>query len=134
MTNNGKKKRGGFTLVEIMIVVAIITLLAMIAVPAWLRSRKRTQASRVINDLRLISAAVDQYAVEYSKMAGAQVDTPDWTAYMKKGTALYSTAQDIFGHTYGMQTVDSEPKVPLATWNALSDVASTDFFSPFEHY
>jgi prepilin-type N-terminal cleavage/methylation domain-containing protein len=134
MTNESRKKYGGFTLVEIMIVVAIIAVLAAIAVPAWLRSRKRTQAARVINDLRMISAAIDQYAVENSKMAGTPVDTSDWTTYMKKGTALYATGQDLFGHDYGTQTVDFEPKVPAATWTALSDVAGTNFFSPYDHF
>ncbi len=45
-------KHAGFTLVEIMIVVAIIALLAAIAVPGFLRARKRSQASRILNDLR----------------------------------------------------------------------------------
>jgi len=47
-----------------MIVIAIIALLAALAVPGFLRARKRSQASRVINELRLIDSAVDQYAVE----------------------------------------------------------------------
>jgi prepilin-type N-terminal cleavage/methylation domain-containing protein len=134
MMNNPNNKSTGFTLVEIMIVVAIIAFLAAIAVPGFLRARKRSQATRVINDLRLIAAACDQYAVEFNKMAGAQVDTLDWTIYMKKDTALYSTAKDVFGNDYGVQTVDVEPKVPASTWNALSDVADTNFFSPFGHY
>ena len=58
MLNKLNKRRGGFTLVEIMIVVAIIALLAAIAVPGFLRARKRSQASRIINDLRLIDSAV----------------------------------------------------------------------------
>ena len=45
MLNKLNKRRGGFTLVEIMIVVAIIALLAAIAVPGFLRARKRSQAS-----------------------------------------------------------------------------------------
>ncbi len=53
------QRREGFTLVEIMIVFAIIALLAAVAVPGFLRARKRSQASRVVNDLRLIDAAVD---------------------------------------------------------------------------
>ena len=134
MTNNPNQKRTGFTLVEIMIVVAIVALLASIAVPAFMRARKRSQATQVINDLRMIASAVDQYAVEFSKMAGTPVDTPDWTAYMKRGTALYVTGQDVLGQNYGVQTVDYEPKVPLFTWNSLSDVADTAFFSPFGHY
>lgn len=133
MLNRINKKRGGFTLVEIMIVVAIIALLAAIAVPGFLRARKRSQASRVINDLRLIDSAVDQYAIENNKATGATVNTADWTAYMKKGSALYNTASDLFGNTYGQQTVDTLPKVPLNTWNTLSDVADTNFFSPYGH-
>lgn len=124
----------GFTLVEIMIVVAIIALLASIAVPGFLRSRKRAQASRVLNDLRLIDSAVDQYAIENNKSTGATVSTAGWIIYMKKGSPLYNTASDIFGQTYGVQTVDSLPKVPLSTWKTLSDVAGTIFFSPYSHY
>ncbi len=127
------KNRGGFTLVEIMIVVAIIALLAAIAVPGFLRARKRSQASRIVNDLRLIDSAVDQYAIENNKGTGALVGTADWTAYMKKNSSLYNTAADLFGNTYGGQTVDSLPKVPAATWNTLSDVADTNFFSPYGH-
>jgi len=132
--NKLNKRRGGFTLVEIMIVVAIIALLAAIAVPGFLRARKRSQASRVVNDLRLIDSAVDQYAIENNKATGATVNTADWTAYLKKGTALYNTATDLFGNDYGTQTVDTLPKVPAATWNTLSDVADTSFFSPYGHF
>ncbi|HEY1770730.1 MAG TPA: prepilin-type N-terminal cleavage/methylation domain-containing protein [Chthoniobacterales bacterium] len=133
MSSNTAKNRSAFTLVEIMIVVAIIALLAAIAVPGFLRARKRSQASRVINDLRLIDAAVDQYAMENNKMSGQSVRTVDWIAYLKKGSALYNTAADVFGNSYGTQTVDNLPDVPAATWNALSDVAGTEFFSPYTH-
>jgi prepilin-type N-terminal cleavage/methylation domain-containing protein len=124
-------KRGGFTLVEIMIVVAIIALLAAIAVPGFLRARKRSQASKIINDLRMIDSAVDQYAIENSKPSGATVEIPDWTNYVKKDTVLYATGADLFGNTYGTQTVDSLPKVPTAAYNTLSDVTDANFWSPF---
>jgi prepilin-type N-terminal cleavage/methylation domain-containing protein len=127
------KNRGGFTLVEIMIVVAIIALLAAIAVPGFLRARKRAQASRVLNDLRLIDSAVDQYAIENNKTTGATVPVNAWTSYMKQGSLLYNTGQDMFSQPYGAQTIDSLPKVPLSTWNTLSDVAGTAFFSPYGH-
>jgi prepilin-type N-terminal cleavage/methylation domain-containing protein len=133
MINKLNKRRGGFTLVEIMIVVAIIALLAAIAVPGFLRARKRSQASRIINDLRLIDSAVDQYAIENNKTTNSAVGTSDWAAYMKKGSALYNTAADLFNQTYGPQTVDQLPKVPATTWNTLSDVAGTEFFSPYGH-
>src|SRR4051812_8462688 len=124
------KRRGGFTLVEIMIVVAIIALLAAIAVPGFLRARKRSQASKVLNDLRMIDAAVDQYAIETSKIGGAAVGKDDWVKYVKKDTNLYVTGQDLFGHDFGDQVVDTLPKVPQATFDALSDVADISFWSP----
>src|ERR1700726_592679 len=113
------KRRGGFTLVEIMIVVAIIALLAAIAVPGFLRARKRSQATRILNDLRLIDAACDQYAIETNRSTGDQVTYSDWRDYLKKGTALYNTGQNLLGHTYGAQTVDTIPKVPQPSYNAL---------------
>lgn len=131
MLSKLNQKRAGFTLVEIMIVVAIIALLAAIAVPGFLRARKRSQASKVLNDLRLIDSAVDQYAIEYAKKTGDVINTADWTNYLKKDTALYATAQDLFGNDYGPQTVDSMPKVPSATKTSLSDVTDDAFWSPY---
>ena len=120
-------RRSGFTLVEIMIVVAIIALLASIAVPGFLRARKRSQASRVLNDLRLIDAACDQYAIENNKSSG----TADWIVYLKKGTALYATQKDVLGNSYGVQTVDTIPKVSSSTFAALSDIAPSTFWAPY---
>ena len=131
MLNKLHTKRAGFTLVEIMIVVAIIALLAAIAVPGFLRARKRSQASKVLNDLRLISGAVDQYAIETGKKSSDAVGTTDWTNYLKKDTALYNTGEDLFGRAYGEQTVDSLPKVHIDTYNALSDVTDETFWSPY---
>lgn len=131
MKMNLSSRRTGFTLVEIMIVVAIIALLAAIAVPGFLRARKRSQASRVINDLRLIDSAVDQYAIENSKKSGDPVDVTDWTNYLKKDTNLFSTGKDILGSDYGSQTVDQLPQVPTTTKTALSDVTDDTFWSPF---
>jgi prepilin-type N-terminal cleavage/methylation domain-containing protein len=127
------KRRAGFTLVEIMIVVAIIALLAAIAVPGFLRARKRAQASRILNDLRLIDSAVDQYAIETNKTSGNPVAITDWTNYLKKNTTLWTTGADIFNNSYGAQTVDSLPKVPASAWSALSDVAPDAFWSPYTH-
>jgi prepilin-type N-terminal cleavage/methylation domain-containing protein len=134
MKNIHSRSLQGFTLVEIMIVVAIIALLASIAVPGFLRARKRSQASRIINDLRLIDSAVDQYAIENNKKTGDPVGTTDWTAYMKKGSTLYMTGKDLFGNGYGPQSVDSLPKAPQAAWNTLSDVAGSEFWSPYGHF
>jgi prepilin-type N-terminal cleavage/methylation domain-containing protein len=124
-------KHAGFTLVEIMIVVAIIALLAAIAVPGFLRARKRSQASRILNDLRMIDSAVDQYAIETNRVTGNPVNTADWTNYIKKNALLYNTGQSVLGTPYGAQAVDTIPQVPSADLAVLSDVAGTGFWSPY---
>jgi prepilin-type N-terminal cleavage/methylation domain-containing protein len=126
------KRTGGFTLVEIMIVVAIIALLAAIAVPNFLRARKRSQATRILEDLRMLDAAVDQYAIETNKASGAAVAFADVKNYLKAGTTLYSSGSDLFGNSYGSFTVDTVPKVPTGTFNTLSDVADNTFWSPYK--
>lgn len=126
-----QKNRGGFTLVEIMIVVAIIALLAAIAVPNFLRARKRSQASRVLEDLRMLDSATDQYAIETNRSTGFNPLLADLKNYIKTGTQLYSSGADIFNNPYGPFTVDSVPQVNTATFNALSDVAPAAFWSPY---
>jgi len=123
--------RKAFTLVEIMIVVAIIALLAAIAVPGFLRARKRSQATRILNDLRMIDAAIDQYAIETNRKTNDPVAVVDWTNYVKKGSSLYNTGNSILGSVYGPQTVDQIPQVPSSDYDTLSDVAGTGFWSPY---
>lgn len=116
-----------------MIVVAIIALLAAIAVPNFLRARKRSQATRMLEDLRMLDAAVDQYAIETSKKSGFQVGFDDLKNYIKTGTVLYSgTGYDMFGNNYGPFTVDSIPKINPATYDLLSDVTDLAFWSPYK--
>jgi len=132
------RNASGFTLVEIMIVVAIIALLAAIAVPNFLRARKRSQATRILEDMRLIQAAVDQYAIEYNKASGQCAAWADVQMYLKTGSQLYNANHaDLFGHSYGTQfEVDGfegipSVLVPMSTYNALADVAPVDFWSPY---
>ncbi len=126
-----KTSRSAFTLVEIMIVVAIIALLAAIAVPNFLRARKRTHALRILEDLRLLDYATDHYALETNKPAGFHPAMGDLKNYLKTGTQLYSTSADIFGDSYGPFTVDSIPKICDSAFNSLSDVADSSFWSPY---
>ena len=126
------KNRGGFTLVEIMIVVAIIALLAAIAVPNFLRARKRSQATRILEDLRIIDSAIDQYAIETNKSGGATVNWTDIQSYLKKGSVIYnSDGTDLLTNAYAGYSVDSLPKLSATSFNKLSDVAPSDFWSPF---
>ena len=65
----------------------------------------------------MIDAACDQYAIETNRTIGAAVGVTDWTNYLKKGTALYNTANSLLGTAYGPQTVDSIPQVPATDYN-----------------
>ncbi len=74
----------GFTLVEIMIVVAIIGVLAAIGIPSFVHARTRSQATACINNLRQIETAVQQVAIEKGLHVGDAVTWPDdITPYIK---------------------------------------------------
>ena len=127
-----KTRRAGFTLVEIMIVVAIIALLAAIAVPNFLRARKRTQATRILEDLRVLDYALDRWAIEKNKTIGDTATISDLQPYLKTDTVLYTTGSDLFGNAYGPDfPVDYMPQVADATFDALSDAVPLAFWSPY---
>jgi prepilin-type N-terminal cleavage/methylation domain-containing protein len=128
---NGARSVKAFTLVEIMIVAAAIAILAAIAIPGFMRSRKRSQAVTIMSDLRLIDAAVDQYAMENTKPEYSLVPVIAWKQYIKPGSRLYTTGQDILGQPYGPQTVGVYPTVPSSTWDDLIDVANSSFWTPY---
>ena len=125
------RRRHGFTLLEIAIVVALIALLAVIAVPSFLRARKRGEAVAVLNELRLLDAAMTQYAIDNNTATGAVVTFADLQPYLKKGGALYNTGHDTLGNDFNAFVVDALPVVAAATWRALSDVADEVFWSPY---
>ena len=126
------RNRLGFTLVEIMIVVTIISIIASIAIPAYGRSRKRAQATRTLEELRMLEYALDRWAIEQNKSVGDAAALSDLVPYLKNGSAL-SGGVDILGNTYGDAfSVDYIPKVNDLTFEALSDVAPAAFWSPYK--
>jgi prepilin-type N-terminal cleavage/methylation domain-containing protein len=80
-------KTQGFTLVEIMIVVAIIGLLAAIAIPNFMKSRTTSQQNACINNLRLIDSAKQQWALEQKQAPTATPQGTDLQAYLGRGSA-----------------------------------------------
>ena len=128
MLKNRKSSRGGFTLVEIMIVVAIIGLLAAIAVPGFIRARKRSQATAILNDCRVLDGALQQYATENNRVGSTASDSAMLTAYLKPGSRMYAFCAanvpipDLVGNPYQCPTVDSTYKVNAATVALFTDV------------
>jgi prepilin-type N-terminal cleavage/methylation domain-containing protein len=78
-------RNAGFTLVEIMIVVAIIGLLAAIAIPNFIKARTTAQANACINNLRQIDAAIQQFALENHHQPADPVTLANITPYLGRG-------------------------------------------------
>lgn len=123
--------RAGFTLVEIMVVIALIALVAAIAIPGYQRSRKRAQAARTLEELRILDYAIDQYALETGRKAGVSVTFNDVKPYVKNNTVVYATGKDCFLQDYGPFVIDEAPKVPAFTFAELADIAPSDFWVPY---
>ncbi len=116
-----RHRRGGFTLLEIMVIVALIGLLAVLAMPAFIKSRKLAQGKRVVNDARIIDQAVDAWAMETYKTDGAPVNLVEAASYTKLG---FIPDPDLLGNPYGIGPVGTnQVRIADTTKGALSGVS-----------
>ena len=119
MRSNGQNARlmtmpasgkAGFTLVELMIVVAVIGLLAAIAVPNFVRARTQSQTNACINNLRQIDDASQEWALDNHKAADATVSFTDIRPYLKSAVICPSAgAGATFADSYTLTTVSNKP-------------------------
>lgn len=108
-----KSSKGGFTLVEIMIVVAIIGLLAAIAIPNFVRARATSQKNACINNLRQIDGAKQQWALENHQVSTAAPASTAIQPYLGRGSAGTWPACPASG-TYSVNAVNVAPTCSLS--------------------
>jgi prepilin-type N-terminal cleavage/methylation domain-containing protein len=101
-------RTAGFTLVEIMIVVAIIGLLAAIAIPNFIKARTTSQTNACINNLRQLDAGIQQWALENNKSGSAAVTLANIQPYLGRGTAGQLPTCPA-GGTYAVTDVQTKP-------------------------
>ena len=119
------KYTSAFTLVEIMIVVAIIGLLAAIAIPNFVKARENAQLNSIFNNLRILEGAKDQWALENKKGTGEVVTVSTVSDYLKGGTV-----RPVVGESYDATSIGSPstatlpPAVKLGTYAGGSTISS----------
>jgi prepilin-type N-terminal cleavage/methylation domain-containing protein len=108
--NIRKSSKAGFTLVEIMIVVAIIGLLAAIAIPNFVRARTTSQMNACINNLRQIDGAAQQWALETKQATNATPAFSDISSYLKSSVVCPAGgAAATFATSYTLGPISGKP-------------------------
>ena len=122
-------KRSAFTLIEVMIIVALISNVLLVALPAFIRSRNMAQNTRYISDLRTIAGAFEMYAAEnnkYPATASVGVVPAGMDVYLKN--IPYSVRNAIGGQWYWTYNANGSPAAIVGSLSpfTLDDVRMAD--------
>jgi prepilin-type N-terminal cleavage/methylation domain-containing protein len=101
-------KQAGFTLVEIMIVVAIIGMLATLAIPNYVKAREQTHRTACITNLQHIDGAIQLWAMENKKDADQPVTYADISSYLRNAVSCPAGGTS-FADSYAITVVDAKP-------------------------
>lgn len=103
---NIRYRRSGFTLIEIMIVVAIIGMLAAIAIPNIAQARGKAHQTACINNLQQIEGAMQRWSLDMHKAEGQTVTYSDISAYLQH-SVVCPAGGTTFADSYTISTVDA---------------------------
>jgi prepilin-type N-terminal cleavage/methylation domain-containing protein len=120
-----RRRKGGFTLIEIMIVVLIIGILLAIAIPNFMKARETSRTKACITNLKQIQTAKEQWAMDNKK---ASTDTPDIADLC--GANLYIKQEPLCpcgaGASYAPNQLDTDPACPVVATYATHTVANAN--------
>jgi prepilin-type N-terminal cleavage/methylation domain-containing protein len=120
-----KSSQKGFTLIEIMIVVAIIGLLAAIAIPSFVHARTSSQQNACINNLRQIDGAKQNWALDNKESPTTTPLSSDIQTYLGRGTGSLpwcpSDVNSAFSSSYDINSLQMPPSCQIVPTSHVYD-------------
>jgi Tfp pilus assembly major pilin PilA len=136
LTGRGRAIAGlvmGYLVVGFMAMLPVIGILAAIAIPSFMQAKERAQAAMVLNEVRQLDAAKDQYALETQKGSEITPAFGDLTPYLKKDSGLVERqGKDVKGNPYNIGPIGTPPSVSPETREEFRRIISDDgFWGPY---